>query len=472
MPGLESALVSCLERIFKTKYGSSFIPQYMPFVQGGLQAHSQMVRCLACKAFSFLLENVDGDSGTTVQLVIEYDVYPLLLNCLIEGDELVAAASSDAIMNLARCHEGISIIFPTNSDEATHLKYIAGHCSSLARIRVLALITKLFSISSSVASAIYESKLLNLLEAEVNNTSDILTTLSALELLYELAESPHGTKFLLRTTLLQLLTSIISNNSLESILRSRAIMINGRLLSSDDIFAVTDESSIKNALLAIDARLELLINQDTDERESALEALGQIGASSQGAALLLSSPMPIARHVVDAAFDRHGRAKQLAALHALANISGENRLEDGVILNDDTEECLRQLVYATAANSSKLTPSGLFLSVLQQDSEIRFAAYRMIAGLVTRLWCLLEVCSKQEIISIVTDAHVETAKNGMEARYKCCTAISRALLVSNKHSDATFSEIAAKLQEAVRRGPYLAKGRSEAQPVVMTAERF
>lgn len=29
-----------------------------------------------------------------------------------------------------------------------------------------------------------------------------------------------------------------------------------------------------------------------------------------------------------------------------------------------------------------------------------------------------------------------------------------------------------QVQEAVRRGPYLAKERQEAQPVVMTAERF
>ncbi|KAJ9153557.1 hypothetical protein P3X46_026984 [Hevea brasiliensis] len=29
VPGLENTLVACLERIFKTKYGASLIPQYM-----------------------------------------------------------------------------------------------------------------------------------------------------------------------------------------------------------------------------------------------------------------------------------------------------------------------------------------------------------------------------------------------------------------------------------------------------------
>ena len=53
------------------------------------------------------------------------------------------------------------------------------------RVRVLALLVKLFSISNSVASVIHNSGLLNLLETEVHNTNDTLVTLSVLELLYE-----------------------------------------------------------------------------------------------------------------------------------------------------------------------------------------------------------------------------------------------------------------------------------------------
>lgn len=39
--------------------------------------------------------------------------------------------------------------------------------------------------------------------------------------------------------------------------------------------------------------------------------------------------------------------------------------------------------------------------------------YRVVAVLVTRQWCLAEVCFKQEIISIVTDPHIETSKPGL-----------------------------------------------------------
>lgn len=49
----------------------------------------------------------------------------------------------------------------------------------------MALVVKLFSVSSSVASAVCNSNLLSLLESEINNSNDTLVTLSVLELLYE-----------------------------------------------------------------------------------------------------------------------------------------------------------------------------------------------------------------------------------------------------------------------------------------------
>ncbi|XP_050247661.1 uncharacterized protein LOC126695088 isoform X2 [Quercus robur] len=437
VPGLENTLVACLERIFNTKYGASFIPQYMLFVQVGLKADSQIVRSLACKTVTCLLEHFDDNTISPARLIVDHDVYPLLLDCLLNGNEQVAAASMDAIKKLAGSPEGMDIIFPANNNEAMHLGNMAARCSSLGRVRVLALIVKLFSISNSVASTIYNSNLLNLFEAEINNTNDTLVTLSALELLYELAEFQHGTEFLSRTTLLHLLCSIISSTSTESILRSRAMMISGRLLSRENIYSFIDESTI------------------------------------EGAVLLLSSSPPAARHVIVAAFDRQGHGKQLSALHALGNIAGESRPENKILLNGDAEESLRRLMYITASKSSKLTPSGLLVSVLQQDSEIRLAGYRVITGMVARLWFLMEICSKQEIINIATDASTETTKIGMEARYKCCQSIHKAFVSSSKLlNDPALAGLAAKLQEAVRRGPYLARKHVEAQPVVVTADRF
>ncbi|XP_064985282.1 uncharacterized protein LOC135583919 isoform X4 [Musa acuminata AAA Group] len=434
VPGTEDTMVSCLDKIFRTKYGASLLLDYAPFIQAGLQANSQAVRRLACKAVSYLLENT-GDRVGALQIIVAYNVYPLLLSCLVDGDEQTSAASLEAVKDIAQSPEGISIIFPGHGEEPFLIKNIAVQSSSL------------------------------------------------------LVESPHSSMFLLRTTLLQKLTSMVSNSSADSVLRSRAALISGRILSSSDAYTAVDISSVTALLAAIDERLKVLGGQNTDEYESALEALGLIGAISQGATLLLSSS-PVARHVIESAFDRHSRGKQLAGLHALASICGVDRSEDKMLLDSKAEENLRRLIYTAAANTSKLNPSGLILSILRQEPEIRLAltcklqGYRLISGLVVRPWCLMEICLNPEIITIVTDAKIETAKTGaisgalfsyipgMDARHHCCTVISTALSSSNLLQDAAVARTAAKLQEAVRRGPYVIEEHVEAQPVVMTAERF
>ncbi|WOL11051.1 ARM repeat superfamily protein [Canna indica] len=472
VPGVEDTIVSCLDKIFRTKYGASLLPSYAPFIQAGLQANSQTVRCLACKAVSYLLD-ITTDRVAALQVIVAHNIYPLLLGCLVDGDEKTSAASLEAIQSIAQSPEGINIIFPANGEEPLLIKNIAAQSSSLGRIRILALVAKLFSLSTSMATAVYNSNLLNLFEIEIKNGHDVLTILSALELLYELVESPHSSMFFLRTTLLQLLINMIRDSSVDSILRSRAALISGRVLSSSVAYTAVDISSVTAVVVAIDERLQILGSQKSDETESALEALGLIGATSQGATLLLKSSTSVARHVVEAAFDHHSRGKQLAGLHALASICGADRPEDSIVLDDAAEESLRRLIYTIAANAPKFKPSGLILSTLRQEPEIRLAGYRLVSVLAVRHWFLVEICSNQEIITIVTDAKIETEKNGMDARHQCCVSISKALSSSNLLQDATFAGIAVKLQEAVRSGPYRAKDQHlEAHPVVMTAERF
>ncbi|KAK1424560.1 hypothetical protein QVD17_19892 [Tagetes erecta] len=467
--GLEDALIDCLEKIFRTKYGASLIPHFMPFIVVGLQASSQRVRALSCETISSLLEYLEDNTGLATSLIKENDVYPLLLNCLIDGDEQVAVAATAAIRNLAGSPHGIEIIFPSAPNDDTDITKLAARCSSLGRVRVLALIVKLFSTSSAAATLVYNSNLLGLLEAEIRNVNDTLLTLSVLELYYELAEVQHGMECVLQTNILQLLISIIRNSSAESMLRSRAMMISGRLLSKENILTFIDESGIKAVIAAIDERLSLLDSQDADEYECALEALGQIGSSSQGAVLLLSNTSA-AKHVVNAAFDLHGRGRQLAALHSLGNIVGETRPENNKLLTSDAEETLRRLIYETASNSPKLIPSGLVLSILKLESEFRIAGYRLITGLSARPWFLVEICSRQEIINIITDSYTETSKIGMEARYNCCEAIYKALA---SLSDPALYGTAEKLHESIKKGPYLANRRKhEARPEVATADRF
>uniref|UniRef100_A0A2P2L3F6 26S proteasome non-ATPase regulatory subunit 5 n=1 Tax=Rhizophora mucronata TaxID=61149 RepID=A0A2P2L3F6_RHIMU len=274
--GLANILVACLERIFKTNYGVSLIPQYLSFVQIGLKADSQAVKCLSCKTVYCLLENLNDNAISAAQLIIDNNIYPLLLDCLLNGNEQVTTASIEAIKKLAGTLKGMEIIFSADHNGNTQLGNLLAQCSSLGRVRVLSLIVKLFSVSPHVASVVYNSKLLSLLEAELSNTDDTLVTLSTLELIYELAEIQHGTEFLSGTSLLQLLSSIISNAAMDPIIRSRAMIISGRLLGKANIYKFIDKSCVRTIIFAIDGRLQSE-SLDSNECESALEALGQIG---------------------------------------------------------------------------------------------------------------------------------------------------------------------------------------------------
>ncbi|KAG2617618.1 uncharacterized protein LOC120664680 isoform X1 [Panicum virgatum] len=470
-PGMVETVTECLDKVFSSRYGASLLPSYGAFIQAGLLTDSKGIRKLACKAVLNLLDKAE-DSAAAVETVVQHNLYPVLINCLIDGDEEISAIILDAVKRLAEIPNGAEIIFPPDGQGSVQLDRVASQSSSLARIRILSLIAKLFTVSSYTATAIRDSNLLSIFEDEIKDRRDMLKTLSALEVLYELVEHPHSNIFLLKTNLLQLIIDVINDSSADSVIRSRATLISGRLLSSVDAFTVIDQSCVTNLLAAIDKILKMEESQNTDEIESALETLGLIGTTTQGAHFLLTSSN-VARHVVETSFDRQGRGRQLAALHAFGSICGVDRQEDQMKLDGQAEEYLKRLVYTTAANSSKLTPSALLLSILQQDPDIRVAGYRVISGLVVREWCLREVCLNSEIIRLVTDPTMETTKLGMEARYNCCVAINKSLSSSQLLHEKSLSELIGKLNDAVRRGPYLSeRKRVEARPVVVPAERF
>ncbi|KAL6620674.1 hypothetical protein ACP70R_035813 [Stipagrostis hirtigluma subsp. patula] len=471
VPGVDETVTECLDKVFSSRYGASLLPSYGAFIQAGLLANSKIIRKLACKAVLHLFDKAE-DNAAAVETVVQHNLYPLLINCLTEGDEEIAAIVLDAIKRLAETPKGSDIIFPPNGEGSVQLDKLAAQSSSMARIRILSLIAKLFTVSSYTATAIRDLNLLSIFEVEIKDRRDMLKTLSALEVLYELVEHPHSNIFLLKTNLFQLIIDVINDSSADSIIRSRAALISGRLLSSADAFTAIDQSCVTNLLLAIEKILKMEENQNTDEIESALETLGLIGTTSQGAQVLLTLSN-VTRHVVESSFDRQGRGRQLAALHAFGSICGVDRPEDQRKLDGQAEECLKRLVYTMAGNSPKLTPSALLLSVLQQDPDIRIAGYRVISGLVVREWCLREVCSNSEIIRLVTDPTMETTKLGMDARYDCCVAISKALSSSHLLHEPSLSGLIGKLNDAVRRGPYLSERKGvEARPVVVPEERF
>jgi 26S proteasome non-ATPase regulatory subunit 5 len=470
VPGLEPAVVTSLERIFRTSYGSKLLPHTLQYANVGLKADSPLVRKLTCVAIGDLLANGEKDGGATVRALAESQLAAPLLLAVGDGDAYVAKAAVDALGKLARSPGGLELIFTDKGAGSGVLRDLASQSSATVRIRALAMAASIFGVSEAAAAAVQGSGIFNVLAAELDNSDDMLSQLNALELLCELAVTPHGAKFLLAGNLIGRLTSTICNPTLDSLVRSRAMTVAARLTalydkSSGSLMSGAEAAGIANAFGELLKFLEDMEQNgqpvDATEHENALDALSFIGKTVQGAELLFNPQTMVARHVMNAAF-----------LHRALNIklAGPSR----VLLSESAEAQLKDMIYSAAGErSSTRTPAGMFLIFFQQSPEVRLAMYRFTAPMLARLWCLRELCASRELIDYLLDPRLETNKDAMEWRHVCCVAMTTALSAAIERGQIPSSETLSRLEEFVRRGPFQGKeDQKSAIPIYATQERM
>jgi 26S proteasome non-ATPase regulatory subunit 5 len=483
VPGLEPAVVTSLERIFRTSYGSKLLPHTLQYANVGLKADSPLVRKLTCVAIGDLLANGEKDGGATVRALAESQLAAPLLLAVGDGDAYVAKAAVDALGKLARSPGGLELIFTDKGAGSGVLRDLASQSSATVRIRALAMAASIFGVSEAAAAAVQGSGIFNVLAAELDNSDDMLSQLNALELLCELAVTPHGAKFLLAGNLIGRLTSTICNPTLDSLVRSRAMTVAARLTalydkSSGSLMSGAEAAGIANAFGELLKFLEDMEQNgqpvDATEHENALDALSFIGKTVQGAELLFNPQTMVARHVMNAAFLHRALNIKLAGIHALATIAGSERDPSRVLLSESAEAQLKDMIYSAAGErSSTRTPAGMFLIFFQQSPEVRLAMYRFTAPMLARLWCLRELCASRELIDYLLDPRLETNKDAMEWRHVCCVAMTTALSAAIERGQIPSSETLSRLEEFVRRGPFQGKeDQKSAIPIYATQERM
>lgn len=475
VPGLEPAVVTSLERIFRTPYGSQLLPHTLQYAGAGLKADSPLVRKLTCEAIGDLLADGISDGGATVRALQNSELAAPLLLVIGDGDASVAKAAGDALGKLARNPNGLDLIF--KGAGAGVLTDLASHSSAIVRIRALAMAATIFGVSEAAAAAVQGSGIFNVLAKELDNSDDMLAQLNALELLCELAVTPHGAKFLLAGNLIGRLTSTISNYSLDSLIRSRAMTVAARLTSLYDespgsLMSASEAASIVNAFGDL---LKLLEETgDATEHENALDALSFIGKTVQGAELLFNPETLVARYVMNAAFVHRALGTKLAGIHALATIAGSEREPSRVLLSGSAEAQLKDMIYSAAGErSASRTLAGLFLVFFQQSPEVRLAMYRFTSPMLARLWCLRELVASRELVDYLLEPRLETKKEAMEWRHVCCVAMTTALSAAIERGQIPATETLSRLEEFVRKGPFQGKQeQKEAVPLYATQDRM
>lgn len=483
VPGLESSVVTSLEKIFRTPYGSKLLPHTLQYASVGLKADSPLVRKLTCVAIGDLLAAGEKDAGATVRALAESHLASPLVLAVGDGDAYVAKAAVDALEKLAKNAGGLELIFTDKGAGTGVLRDLASHSSAIVRIRALAMAASIFGVSEAAAAAVQGSGIFNVLAAELDNSDDMLAQLNALELLCELAVTPHGAKFLLAGNLIGRLTSTICNPTLDSLVRSRAMTVAARLTALYDetpgsLMSVSEAAGIANAFGELLKHLEDMEQRgqmvDATEHENALDALSFIGKTVVGAELLFNSRTMVARHVTNAAFLHRALNIKLVGIHALATMAGSERDPGRVLLSESAEAQLKDMIYSAAGErSTSRTPAGMFLIFFQQSPEVRLAMYRFTSPMLARLWCLRELCASREVIDYLLDPRLETNKDAMEWRHVCCVAMTTALSAAIARGQIPSSETLSRLEEFVRKGPFQGKVEQKgAVPIYATQERM
>lgn len=467
---LKNILIPTLEKLFNTNAGGLALLQSLPYAAAGLEASSPSIRRMTCLAISKLIAR-SADNESTLQALVSDILMVLVLDTITDRDESVASAGMEAIENFAKTPFGINVLFTGKQATADRLRDLVLHGSSLVRIRIFAVIASLFKSSKQAVRAIEESGVLRVLEHELCNKDDVLVQMNALELLHEIALTPDGAKFVIDGGLLQQLISLMGSTEVDSLVRSQAMMVGARLISPEgSLPSMVPKQDALSLVTSLNAYLRTLESSQNREREAAIDALGRIGMSKGGVELLLEASAGVTL-IIEAALGKKGGSEQVVAIHALASIAGSERTE-GPLLNSQAEEMLRDLIFTGIDSSSRRSLSELIQWLLQQAYETRVAVYRLIVPFAARSWFLLDICSNKEIVNFLVDPQSEQSKEGMEWRHACCVAISSSLQKFDQAMQTKLQEVLEKFQAAVMRGPYLAKERPEARPLVVTQERF
>ncbi|GAQ78580.1 26S proteasome regulatory complex subunit PSMD5 [Klebsormidium nitens] len=478
-PQSVETICNALDKVFLSPYGRSLLPLVVPAAAAGLQASQPRIRKLACTQILRLLDHNNAASVSAVRSIDDAHLIEPLLETLADSDEGVAKTASAALQSLASHSDGLAFFFRKCE---RRLKDLTVTASSTVQMRAFQLAADIAASSPDALAAVRTAGLLRPLVDDLSQSTDVLSSINALELLGEIAKSPHGASFVVEGQLPRQLEKLIAGDTTDGFVRSRAMMVAARLVSPEGGRPSPLDEQEASALVR--AFNDIIVRAEDDEdlegvddlEDSAIDALGQMGTSASGAELLLREPdvaHPAARHVARAVFTRMKSSQQLAAIHALASIAGAERHEPSPILSTSGEDSLKNLVYGLAAGTSYHTPGAVLWHLLQQSDETRVATYRLITVVVARHWGISEVCAHEQLVSFLSDPASERSKQAMEWRHSACVAAaSAAQRFASTGEVSLSSEAVNKLDAAARRGPYLsATGRPEAIPTVTTDQR-
>ncbi|EIE27217.1 ARM repeat-containing protein [Coccomyxa subellipsoidea C-169] len=389
---------------------------------------------------------LSGQLGGSVQ---PRQIAGTLISALTDPDTGVAAEASSTLTRSAAQPDGYELLVGEGGRQ--ELQRVLGSSDPSIRMRGLSLLASLASVAQDNIRALHDSGLLQPLQAELSNTTDILTCSAALALVGELSEASSSASSALMA-LLEPQLSALQHNS-DPFLRSQALkaihclpsLVSATLLASS---AQQPTGAVANGHAGADAgpppllqSLAELLDPDSlaepsaDLVEAALDAVSRLGASPSGAELFFADAHGLPAHVATLALGRAGGTQiRTAALHALGIVAGAHRADHA--MSAPAEDTFRQVTFTAAAGPSGFqAPAELLLGFLRQPfADLRTGAYRLLRALAQRTWGAAEVCRNAQLMERLGDPRSETT--AQEWRFAIVQALAKTV------REATGAELA------------------------------
>lgn len=412
----ESDAVEALRCLLRSHDAGRYtLESMLPHLHEGMQSTSGRIRHLCCETLFIGVTN-----SSLMYVLANTTVASLslpLLQCLAEDeDESVSAVAHSAFVSLCSSSFAHSVL---HSDTIRYCVTVQHKCSTTVRARLLGSLVDVCSNSNAQAAAhaITQAGLLDSLSS-LFRSSDTLAALSALESFAEGVET-GAISLHAQSHLVQVARGVAADQSADSMLRSKAVVVCGRLLGST---VDSDESMQRKELYScVEDIAAAVCSGDSHLNESGLEAVGHACNSFPALKTLCTF--------------RAGELLNFTcnfALHKRWNVA---YFALRMILRSapaDWSESLRATIFHAVAPNS---PSSCVWFIIKQRGDTaadsRALAYDLLIEGVKYKWFAMEMLAHSDLIRAICSADWEEGDSMCRKRFAAVKALAEKVGLSD-----------------------------------------
>ncbi|CAG0899170.1 unnamed protein product [Darwinula stevensoni] len=362
----------------------------------------------------------------------------LLRKCLfLIGDEhlSVGKAAMDMALKLASSLPGMQIL---QSEPAVLTMKEVMEKNDSVRYRVYEVVVKASSISQEALDGFVERNFLPRLIDEVQK-QDILVQLNAIEMLTELALTPHGLHYLEDRNVLKDLEKILNTSDGDPL---RSFLVPGAVKFFGNVARLKPEKILDHYPQFIANINSFVRSDDLGLKHVAVDTFGFVGSTLKGKLALQRIDMKQLLQDLSHLAEEASTETRTRAMNTIASLLSLNVENSNNELENLTESWFRHL--------SK-DPMQFCLSLCKQPfTDIRTAALKILQVIASQHWGQVYIKNTPGCLEYILDRCTEHEKAGKEGKYEVVSSI-----VSSPTALTVFgTEMLLPLRKYEREGPF------------------